>query len=192
MSQVDVIIPVFNGERWLERAITSVRSQSFKDWTLTVVDDGSDDSTWDIANSFADEDKRIKAVKHSLNKGLSASRNTGLAHGVAPYVQFLDADDELLVTKLEKHHDFLESNPAVDVVYSRAEYWNAKGPCPDLYPVPSAERFLPTLLDRNFIVVNGALARRQLCAKLGAFKVSSNTDYPIYGCEEWDSWLRAA
>ena len=92
---VAVIVPAYNAEAWLADCIRSVQLQTFKDWNLIIVDDGSPDRSREIAEEFALKDSRIRVISRK-NGGLSAARNTGLMHvGDIPYVTFLDADDFL-------------------------------------------------------------------------------------------------
>ena len=97
---MSVIIPTYNRERVLPRAIESVLSQTYKDLELIVVDDGSTDSTSRIVNSY--DDPRIKFVRHTKNKNASAARNTGINHADGDYVAFLDSDDEWKKEKLSE------------------------------------------------------------------------------------------
>lgn len=99
MVEVSVIIPVFNSEATLGRAITSVIEQSNRDLELIVVDDGSSDHSVAIAQGFAHPS--IAVVRHKRNRGAAAARNSGIAAAKGAYVAFLDADDEWFPEKLE-------------------------------------------------------------------------------------------
>lgn len=91
---VSIVVPVYNAARYLEECIASVFSQSFDDWELILVDDGSSDGSGRIIDRMADADTRVKAI-HRPNGGMSAARNTGIAAAAGEYVYFLDADDIL-------------------------------------------------------------------------------------------------
>ena len=104
---VSVVIPTYNREHLVMRAIRSVVSQTFKDWELLVVDDGSKDNTEDAVQSFGDP--RIRFIKHEINKGECATRNTGIVAATGGYLAFLDSDDEWLPEKLEKQVELLDS-----------------------------------------------------------------------------------
>lgn len=97
---VSVIIPAYNRADLLPRAMQSVLAQTFADWELIVVDDGSTDGTQEAAARFADP--RVRVVRHDRNRGLSAARNSGIAHSRGEYVAFLDSDDEWLEAKLAR------------------------------------------------------------------------------------------
>jgi glycosyltransferase involved in cell wall biosynthesis len=97
---ISVIIPTYNRAHLVGRAIRSVLAQTFQDWELIVVDDGSSDNTEEVVCSF--QDPRICYISHEVNRGGSAARNTGIKVARGEYVSFLDSDDEWLPEKLEK------------------------------------------------------------------------------------------
>jgi len=113
--KVTVITPAYNAERYLEKTVASLLAQSFQDWELVIVDDGSTDSTPRILESFTD--KRIKTI-HQKNGGEARARNTGLENAAGEYIAFLDADDLYLPNALEDLSAFLDSHPEYSVVYS--------------------------------------------------------------------------
>lgn len=107
MEKVSVIIPTYNRADRLRRAIQSVRSQTFKDWKLVVVDDGSTDNTEEVVKNISDE--RITYGRHDSNRGGSAARNTGIRLSEGKYILMLDDDDlikeghlQLLTKKIEQ------------------------------------------------------------------------------------------
>lgn len=101
---VSVIIPVYNAEKYLEQAIDSVVSQTYTDWELILVDDGSTDPSGKICEIYARRTSKIKVI-HKKNAGLSAARNTALAKARGNFIFFLDADDILAPTALEILYD---------------------------------------------------------------------------------------
>lgn len=107
---ISIIVPVYNAESYLERCIKSVIAQTWKNWELILIDDGSIDGSGEICNEFAKKDKRIKVI-HQKNIGVSVARNVGLANAKGTYIGFVDADDwidekmyERLVTEISKTH----------------------------------------------------------------------------------------
>lgn len=112
-----IVIPVFNAAERLEQCLKSVLAQSFGGWQAVLVDDGSDDGSAQICDSFAAEDSRIRAI-HTENRGVSAARNTGIEVSEGEYVIFLDSDDMLLSGALEQLSRVCRNNvpTAPDVV----------------------------------------------------------------------------
>lgn len=108
---VSVIIPVYNGERYLAEAIESVRNQSYHPVEIVVVDDGSSDDTASIIMSFAD----VRYIYQS-NQGQAAAKNTGMDVSLGAFFAFLDADDKWLPKKLSIQVDYLTRHPNVDCV----------------------------------------------------------------------------
>src|SRR5688572_23500515 len=100
MATVSVVIPAYNRAARIADSIKSVLAQTFQDFEIIVVDDGSTDGTAEAASTFGDP--RIRVVRHSLNRGGSAARNSGIQSAAAPYVAFLDSDDEWYPIKLER------------------------------------------------------------------------------------------
>src|SRR5699024_2346090 len=88
-----VVMPAYGVEKYLKKAVDSIRAQSFGDWELIIVEDGSPDRTGELAEKLVKKDPRIHAVHHERNQGLSAARNTGISHGKGKYIWFMDPDD---------------------------------------------------------------------------------------------------
>lgn len=117
---VSVIMSVFNGEKYVEDAIKSILGQTYRNWELIIVDDGSNDSTKEIIHQYTD-DSRVKYFYHE-NIGLTKSLNRGIRESSGKYIARLDADDRSFPTRLEKQVAYLESNPS-DVLIG-SFYWN--------------------------------------------------------------------
>ena len=90
---VSVIMPSYNAERFIEEAIASVQAQTYKNWELIVIDDGSKYSTKEIVKKIAEKDKRIRLLINEKNMGVAKTRNRGLDISQGDYVAFLDSDD---------------------------------------------------------------------------------------------------
>lgn len=109
MCMVSIVVPVYNAETYIEACVDSIRRQSYSDWELLLIDDGSQDNSSTLLDEFAGFDRRITVV-HTPNGGPSAARNTGIAISSAKYIMFVDADDLLasdyvegLVTEVERY-----------------------------------------------------------------------------------------
>lgn len=109
MTDISVIIPTYNRANKLPRAIDSVLQQSFLDFEVIVVDDGSTDCTADIMRKYRGEDK-IRYIRFKKNRGANAARNKGIREAKGELISFLDSDDELLSTHLERVKDILSSS----------------------------------------------------------------------------------
>ena len=182
-SAVSVVIPTYNRAELLADAIGSVQRQTFEDWELLVVDDGSTDDTRTVMDGFL-ADKRIRYVRQE-NRGQSAARNLGLRHARAPLIAFLDSDNRWLPDKLERQMRFLADHPEVDVVYGETERLGSDG---STWPSPVRERHSGTvwrpLLTKNFINFNTSVVRRERLIAIGGF------DEALRGGEDYDLWLR--
>ncbi len=116
---IDVIIAVYNGEKYIEEAIVSVQKQSWENVNIIVADDGSTDGTLSIIKFLSESDNRIKILRLE-HKGVSATLNAAINFSTAPYVAFLDADDLWHEEKLKKQMHSLEQNE-VDICFCLLE-----------------------------------------------------------------------
>jgi len=131
--RVSVITIFLDEERFLAEAIESVRAQTFSDWELILVDDGSRDRSTAIAKSFVDCDpSRIRSLQHPGhgNRGMSASRNLGLRAARGEFVAFLDGDDVWLPEKLTEQIAIMDAFPRAALVYGRSLIWHGWAPTP--------------------------------------------------------------
>lgn len=112
MILVSIVLSVYNGEKYIEQAIKSVENQTFKDWELIIVDDGSNDKTEIIVEKYLNIDNRIKYYK-KINSGLTKSLNFGLKKVKGKYIARLDADDIWMENKLEQQVKVLEQNEEI-------------------------------------------------------------------------------
>lgn len=117
---ISVIMPVYNGEKWLNDSITSVINQTFENWELICVDDGATDNSAKILDTFAQRDHRIR-VFHNKNAGPGASLNFGMKNANGKYLCFLDQDDKYTEKYLEQMLDSIKSSDAdMAICYARA------------------------------------------------------------------------
>ena len=113
---VTIAIPVYNGESYLRDAIQSVVNQTFQDWELYLINDGSTDNSLAIMQEYALNDIRIKVIDDGQNKGLVTRLNQSIETAIGKYYARMDADDIMYVTRIEEQVRFLESHPDVDVL----------------------------------------------------------------------------
>ena len=109
--KISVIVPVYNTEKYLRRCVDSILAQTFTDFELLLIDDGSKDKSGEICDEYAKNDERIK-VFHKANEGISATRKFGLLHIVGNFIQFIDSDDWLENTCLGDNLDLAEKTNA--------------------------------------------------------------------------------
>lgn len=125
---VTAIIIVYNGAAFLAEAVESVIGQTFGDWELLIVDDGSRDASLEIAGRFSDlHPGRIRSLRHPDhgNHGMSATRNVGIAAARGRYVAFLDCDDIWLPEKLAEQVATMEAEPSLGMIYGRTLIWHS-------------------------------------------------------------------
>lgn len=156
--RVSVIVAFWNAEPFLLEAIESVFSQTFEDWELLLVDDGSTDASRATAlRASARAPGRVRVLEHpgSENRGVPASRNLGIRHARGELIAFLDADDVWLSDKLSLQVTALDRHPTVGLVYAPSQWWHswAAGPedgrrdhVPDMQIEPNVEHPPPSLL----------------------------------------------
>ena len=109
-------MPVYNAEKFLAEAIESILAQTFSDFELIIVDDGSTDGSAGIIRAYAEHDSRIRVVKLDMNEGVASARNRGIALSSGKYIAAMDSDDISLPERLQRQVEFLESHPDIGAV----------------------------------------------------------------------------
>ena len=125
VPQVSVVMPVYNGEKYLAEAIESILAQTFTDFEFIIVDDGSTDCSADIIRGYAKRDSRIQCIWLGENVGGGAARNRGIARGKGPYIASMDCDDVSLPQRLERQVAYLEANPGIGLLGTHARVVDA-------------------------------------------------------------------
>jgi hypothetical protein len=187
MPAVSVILPAYNGAAYLAAAIDSVSAQTYTDFELIVVNDGSTDETLSIAEAHARQDPRIR-VLHRPNGGVAAARNDGLRAATAPVIALLDSDDACEPEFLEAQLAILSKRPQIDVVTGNA--WFLGGPHDGdparPFPDPRPQPTLAAIIADETAVFIMSVFRREVYEAIGGFDESFRTN------EDYDFWLRAA
>lgn len=185
MSTISVIVPAYNAERTLLPTLESVQRQTFTDFELIVINDGSSDRTLELLEQIAEP--RLKVFSYS-NGGLPTARNRGIAHATGEYITFLDADDLWTPDKLELQLVALQQHPQAGLAYSWTYYMDEQGASfHRCQPVNFTGNVYPQLLIGNFLDSgSNPLIRRQAIATAGEFEPT------LKSCEDWDYWLRIA
>jgi glycosyltransferase involved in cell wall biosynthesis len=188
MIKVSVIIPTYNRRDYLKEALDSVLWQSFRDFEIIVIDDGSNDGTREMIQEVYGSS--IKYIWQE-NQGESVARNRGLEAAQGEYIALLDSDDRWLKEKLTKQVKYLNENPIPGMVYSQA--WIIDGTGKRIEGDPWGIELYNDGIDLESLVFNNrisgpssTLIRRSVINKVGEF--DSNIRYG----EDWDLWLRIA
>ena len=181
MPCFSVIIPVHNRYRPVKEAIDSVLAQTFTDYELVVVDDGSTDDTPLVAKEYGE---RIRCLRQE-NRGVSAARNAGVAASTAPWLAFLDSDDRWLPGKLGRQARFIRENPGVNIFQSD-ETWVRRGRRvnPRIRHLKREGRIFLDSLELCLISPSAAVMTRECFDRYGPF------DEDLPACEDYDLWLR--
>lgn len=189
MKQVSVIVPVYGVEKYIGVTVQSVLEQTYKNFELLIVDDGSLDKSIEICQQFTDP--RIQIIRQE-NQGVCSARNTGIRHARGEYLAFLDGDDLWLPKKLEKHVEHLENSPAVGVSFSRSAFIDEAGEPLGIYQMPKLKEISPPLILRRNPIGNGSVPviRREVFA---AIKYQDcYFDEQLRHFEDVECWLRIA
>ncbi|GAB6282154.1 MAG: glycosyltransferase family A protein [Ignavibacterium sp.] len=159
---VSIILPTFNRAYILMRSINSVLNQTFKDWELIIVDDGSNDNTFQLINDLINQNYRIRYVKHR-NIKLPFSLNIGIQISSGKYLTFLGSDDEYKNNHLELRVNYLESHSDIDLIYGGLEIIGN--------PFVKDKNDLSKLIHLNDCIVGGTFfGKRNVFIDLNGFK----------------------
>jgi glycosyltransferase involved in cell wall biosynthesis len=180
---VSVIIPTYNRAHLVGRAIKSVLSQTYQDFEVIVVDDGSSDNTEDVIKSIGDA--RLLYVRHEKNVGSNAARNTGIRLARGKYIAFQDSDDEWHRDKLQQEVPILENNLDVGVVYSG--FWRIKGDDRIYFPFPSRR---PRNGHINESLLYGNFISTQVLMRADVLRKTEGFDEKIPRLQDWELMLR--
>jgi glycosyltransferase involved in cell wall biosynthesis len=178
MIKISIAIPAYNAERCLRETLESALNQTLPAHEIIVVDDGSTDQTEQIARSFGN---RIRYIKQK-NQGIAGARNTAVRESTGDWVAFLDHDDLMLPTKLEKQSAIIEENPGLVVVYSAFTYLYADGTTNFVPSFPS-KKLWPALRYRTPILPSTSIIRRSALLEIGGF-------VRLYCIDDWNLWFR--
>ena len=185
-GRVSVVIPCYNQAHFLSEAIESVLCQTYKDFEVIVVDDGSEDDTQEVASKYSAKDPRVRLIRQE-NRGLAGARNRGLSESRGEYVVFLDSDDRLLEEALEVGVRELEAHPKCAFVSGQfraiaadgSHFWRP-------YDPPVERDGYSMLLQYCFGMPAVVMYRRWVFAEVGGF------DDSVDAAADWDLYLRVA
>ena len=183
---VSVLMPVYNGERFLAEAIESILGQTFTDFEFVIIDDGSTDASPAILTDYASRDSRIRVLTQT-NAGQVVAANRGLAECRAPLVARMDADDISLASRLERQVKFLSSYPAVAVVGSAYQLISETGARGSIIKGPTTvPAVMRTLKWENCVGAPTVMMRKSAAQEVGGYREQ------FRHAEDYDLWLRIA
>jgi glycosyltransferase involved in cell wall biosynthesis len=188
--RVSVVIPVHNGEKYLAQAIESVLAQTYRDFELLIVDDGSMDRSAEIIRAYTERDLRVRCLSQK-NRGVAAAGNRGLQEATNEWVARLDADDVFLPGKLERQVGFLRRNPDARIVGTLACFINQAGRPLGLVGTegPFTRAEYDRLVRRNrpiYFVNSSTLMHRETVLAMGGYRDA------FAPAEDVDLWIRMA
>jgi teichuronic acid biosynthesis glycosyltransferase TuaG len=186
-----VVIPTYNRAQILEKAVSSVLTQSYTDFEVIVIDNGSTDHTKEIIDGIKNKDSRVTYFWQENSGSPAGSRNTGICHAQGEWLAFLDSDDLFHPQKLERVNQYLRHHPDLVAIAHGAEVKQGskiieiRGIKKGLRPQPT---FDTLLLQGNFLTTSATLIRRNILEKSGGF----NPCKEFAMVEDYDLWLRLA
>lgn len=176
---VSIILPTYNGARYLREAIESCLAQTYRNWELIVVDDSSRDATPQIVAEYTAREPRIRSIRHPTNKKLPSALNTGHAAAQGSYLTWTSDDNRYLPAALQEMTSFLEEHPAVGMVYTDCVLIDDAGRYLRDYPAqPASKLAYMNPLGPCF------LYRRSVYERVGGY------DSDVFLAEDYEYWLR--
>lgn len=183
---VSVLMPVFNGEKYLAEAIESILNQTYSDFEFIIINDGSTDSTAEILERYRQRDRRIKIYNQS-NQGLVASLNRGINLAQGVYIARMDADDISLPVRLQLQVDYLKKYPDIGLAGTGCFIIDAQGKSLDTVSVTFEPHTLKTLINETNQFTHGSVVFRKSCTdQVGPYRESFRY------AQDYDLWLRIA
>jgi glycosyltransferase involved in cell wall biosynthesis len=183
MPKISVVTPTFNRSSFLKKAIESVLAQTFKDFELVIVDDGSTDNTQEEIECYR-VDSRVNYL-YQANRGQSHARNLALEQATGDFIAFLDSDDSWSLDKLDKQLAVFQKNPEVDIVHGDEAIIDEHGAVITLNNMKRHSGLItPQLLADNSVSITTALVRRRCFDEMGGF------DTTVGVADDYELWLR--
>lgn len=182
MGKVSIIIPTFNRRDYITIALDSVRVQTYKDYEIIIIDDGSSDDTKEVLKPYQENVRYF----YQDNRGIPATRNKGIREAKGDFIAFLDSDDHWLPEKLERQIECFSKHPHYGMVATRCLCTTPEGKFLKKNRPGKSGWILTDLFKANFIRTSSAMIKKECLEEIGLF------DESLPECEEYDLWLRIA
>jgi len=185
---ISVIVSAYNVEPFLAETLASIQRQTYREFEVIVVDDGSTDRTSEIARQFVEKDARFILLRQK-NAGTAAARNAALKQARGEWIAFLDADDVWLPEKLAAQLNLLKQKPRANLLFTDYFLWDGQNDFgrrysdPDKFPDGDVGR---RLIFFNLFCISTVIIKREMLDTVGWF------DVELLMAEDWDLWLRIA
>jgi teichuronic acid biosynthesis glycosyltransferase TuaG len=177
---VSIIMPAFNSARYIKEAINSVSFQTYNNWELIVIDDGSRDDTVKIVEEISKKEPRIRFYKNENNQGVSATRNRGISLANGEWIAFLDSDDMWEKTKLQKQITIAKQQLDVEFIFTGSSFINENGDYyKGLFEVPEIVSY-KKLRTHNVISCSSVLIKRRFFEDIKMEKDDMHEDYVVW------------
>ena len=179
MPKVSIVLPTFNGSKYIAESLTSIINQTFTDWELIIINDCSTDNTPDIINDFSSKDKRIKVFTNKTNLKLPRSLNEGFKHASGMYYTWTSDDNRYKTNALKEMVSVLDNNQNIGLIYCNTDIIDEHGEVIGQSNLPLPEN----LINQNVI---GAcfMYRADIAKKIGGYEPD------FFLAEDYEYWLR--
>ena len=179
--KVSIVLPVYNGEKYLREAVQSCLNQSYRDFELICVDDASTDRSAEILTELAQDDPRVLCVRHDENRKLPAALNTGFEIASGRYFTWTSDDNLYAPEAIERMVQFLETNSEVDLVYTAYRRIDDDG-----REIETVMPLAPAMLFARNVIGACFLYRQEVHQEIGGYRQE------MFLAEDYDFWIRAA
>jgi len=186
---ISIVMSVYNGEKTVGRAIESMLNQTYKNFEFIIIDDCSQDQTFNILQEYQRKDSRIRILHNEKNLGLAASLNKGIIESSGDWIVRMDDDDISLHDRLENQFNFIQKNPDVDIFGGKAIFQDIYGDEVEHYfpqwPPIDAKDIENFFYTTSPLIHPTVCIRKQAIVKIGLY----NKDFS--GAEDYELWVRA-
>ncbi len=183
-QKISIVMAVYNGSDLLDQTLKSIGKQTYSNWELIIVDDGSNNSTVELIKKYMKKNSRIKLIRQS-NQGQTKALNTGLKQVSGEFVARIDADDIMLPTRLDKQVKFLNEHPEIGLVGSSVNYCDESNKHFFILTPPTTHNELVSqLIRRNPFVHSSIMFRSKILDKVGLYNTR------LKAAQDYDYWMR--